>query len=193
MSSTLPILVGAGAAAYLLLKKKKPAGPNVVITATAPIKATQPSGYQMPPTANPADLAIPKSDIVDIHGFGAFGQVSSQLVALSAEVLQYQPVATVKCPKLVESYKELASDINYQMTLATSGQADSGYTATLAAQLKNLNNACNQGVSAKVPAKPAPRTVVAKNIVPDVPRSSGSGSMLALFAVAAVGAYLMFS
>jgi len=165
MDSTLPLLIGASGAAYLLLRKKKSLpGANVVIT------ATKPSGYQTPPSANPADLAIPKSEVVDIQGFGAaYAPATPKLIALSAEVLQRQALAASKCPKLTESYKDLATDVAYQLTLP----GDPGYVDTLAGQLKTLNATCNQGVAAVPP--------------------SSAGSMLPLFAIAGIAAYLMFS
>lgn len=176
MGSTLPLLIGAGAGAYLLLRKKKTPGPNVVIT---PIKASPPSAYQMPPTASPTDLAPPKEEIVDIQGLGAASDsASTKLKTLSATVLQYQAVAASKCPNLVGSYKDLANDIVYQMTLDDAGQGDASYVATLEAQLKQLNSTCaSKGTATVAPAAPP----------------SAGGGVLPLFAVAGIFAYLALS
>jgi len=105
-----------------------------------------------------------------VREFGGFG--SDTLKSLSAEILQHQAVAEVKCPKLAESYKDLANDIAYQLVIG-----NDSLTSDISFQLKTLNDLCNkQGTSAVPPAPPAKK----------------SSMLLPMIAVAGIAAYLLF-
>lgn len=185
MSSALPLLIGAGAAGYLLLRKKKTAVPNVVI------KASPPSAYQMPPAASPTDLAPPPSEIVDIQGFGASGDQGSVTFASISDIfeaLDYASnsakVAATKCPKSASAYKGVVADIDDIIEKYSPNYPPASTVATAKQGIESANVLC------RAEAKAA-GVVLPTALVLDTPHSSGS--MLPLFAVAGIAAYLLFS
>ena len=118
-----------------------------------------------------------------------FGEMSFAAISDIFEAREYATnsakAAASKCPKSASAYKDVVEDIDNLITKYLPDYPPHTTVATAKQQIESANVLCRAEAKAAGVVLPA-------SLVLDVPHSS-SGSMLPLFVVAGIAAYLLFS